>query len=84
MYPQNLAKRQLAYVRRHCLGIVPRLVEDMISMPPDTLTLEEVREAQTRCYLRFMNNVVSVLRLVNDELSELWVVSKHTCVANWG
>lgn len=52
-------------------GIVSRLIEDMIPVPPDTLSLEQIREPQASRDLRFMHKLISVLRLANDELADL-------------
>ena len=40
-------------------------------MPSDTLTLEQIREPQPSRNLRLMQKLVSVLRLANDEFTNL-------------
>lgn len=43
----------------------------MIPVPPDTLSLEQIREPQPSRNLRLMQKLVSVLRLANDEFTNL-------------
>ena len=52
----------------------------MVFMSPDALALEQFREAKTRRDLIFWNQVVTVLRLIDDELANLgvWLVSCAT------
>ena len=53
------------------LSIVPRLIEHMVPMPPDSLTLEQIREPQPRRDLTLMQDIISVLRLADDKLTHL-------------
>lgn len=43
----------------------------MISVSSDTISLEEIRESQTRRYLIFGNYIVAIFRLSNDEFTQL-------------
>ena len=52
-------------------SIIPRLVEDMVSVSANTLALEDSREAQVLGYLVFRDDVVGALGLTNDELTDL-------------
>ena len=53
------------------LGIVPRLVKDVISVTPDTLTPEHLGEAQALGDLVFGDVLVAVLRLADHEFAQL-------------
>ena len=53
------------------LGIVPRLVKDVVFMTPDTLTPEQGREAQTFGHLLFGDVLVASFGLTDDELTKL-------------
>jgi len=50
---------------------VPRLIEHMIPMPSDTLTLKQRREAHVLRHLLLANAIISTLRLADDELADL-------------
>ena len=52
-------------------SIVSGLIEDVIPMPPDTMSLEQFRESQAGRNLRFMYKLVSILRLADDEFAHL-------------
>jgi hypothetical protein len=52
-------------------SIIPRLVEDMVSMSANTLALEDSREAQVLRNLVFRNDVVCAFGLANDEFTDL-------------
>jgi hypothetical protein len=52
-------------------SIVARLLENMIPMPPDAVSLEHIRESQAARDLVFRNDVVSIFRLANDEFTNL-------------
>jgi hypothetical protein len=43
----------------------------MVPVPPDTMSLEQVREPQARMHLVLGDEVVSILWLTNDEFAEL-------------
>jgi len=53
------------------LSVIPRLVEDVVPVSPHTLTLEQIREAETRSDLVLGDDIVAVLRLIDDELADL-------------
>lgn len=50
----------------------------MVPVPPYTLTLEQVWEAQTRRHLALVDQLIPVLRLVDDELANLVHVSMRS------
>lgn len=52
-------------------SVVPRLIEDMVPMPPDTLALEQLREAKTSRNLILMHEFITVFWFANDELTDL-------------
>lgn len=54
-----------------CSSIVSRLVKDVVCMTSNTLASEHGREAQTLRNLVLRNQIVSALRLANDELADL-------------
>jgi hypothetical protein len=43
----------------------------MVPMSPHALTLEQIGESQTSFHLRLVNQIVSILGLVDDEFTEL-------------
>jgi hypothetical protein len=53
------------------LGIVSRLVKDVISVSPDALAPEHLWEPQAGMHVLFADDVVSVFGLADDEFAEL-------------
>jgi hypothetical protein len=53
------------------LGIIPRLVKDMIPMSPDALAPEHLWEPQAGMHVLLADDVVSVFGLADDEFAEL-------------
>lgn len=53
------------------LSIIPRLIKNMIPMPSNTLSLEQIREPETREDLAFMDEFVSVFWLADDKFTDL-------------
>jgi hypothetical protein len=53
------------------LSIIPRRIKNMIPMSPNALTLEQVRESQTRRDLLLAYDFMSIFRLANDEFANL-------------
>src|ERR1700712_3090562 len=51
-------------------SVVPRLIEDMVSMSPDTLPLEDLREAQVLWHLVFGDDIVGTFWLAHDEFAD--------------
>jgi len=60
---------------RRALSIVAWLIKDMVFVASNTLSLEQVREAQTRRDLLLGDEVVPVFGLIDDELADLLSVS---------
>jgi hypothetical protein len=52
----------------------PWLSKDMVSMPPDTLALEERREAQSLWDFTLGNPVVATFWFSDDELTDLKII----------
>lgn len=54
------------------LGKIPRLIKNVIPMPPNTLSLEQIREPQSSRNLRLMHKLIAeILRFANYELTNL-------------
>jgi hypothetical protein len=50
---------------------IPRLIKDVIAMPPHTLAIKQRREAQTLGDLALGDNLVAALGLPDDESADL-------------
>lgn len=68
------------------LRIVPRLIKDMVPVPPDALSPEQRREPQTRRDLAFVDELVSVFGLADDEFADLRanMLAWHSRCRVWG
>ena len=52
-------------------SIIPGLVEYMVSVSPDTLSLEDLGEAQVLRHLVFGDDIVGTFGLAHDEFADL-------------
>jgi hypothetical protein len=66
------------------LSIIPRLVENVILMSPDSLALKQRREPQAVGYIFLWDHVVSILWLADDEFGDLCLSSQYTCSYTMG
>lgn len=68
------------------LRIVPRLIKDMVPVPPGALSPEQRREPQTRRDLAFVDELVSVFGLADDEFADLRanMLAWHSRCRVWG
>ena len=62
-------------IPHHRLSIIPRRIKNVIPMPPDSIPLKQIREPQAHRNLFFRNQLIPILRLANNELPNLDLIS---------
>ena len=64
-------KTSPAQAKHRRLHEVPRLVKDMISVPPDALSFEQLWKSHILWHLLFRDIIACALRRANDEFADL-------------